>query len=585
MNLKDILSLSLIVFTFCDGYRSFIPRGQYSTDIQAQIFARQPEMIKPNRKWVRKDKRNQTVGLWESRESPLARTIRVARTTQNWTEPLDVAEETLKKTEVSPQMMTTILKIFGESGNLGRALLLLRDMKDWGVTPNERHFGALLHSCRLLSQPDMAWELFQNFVHEFDIDRNTVLFNTMISLNGDFKRGNEISKLLEQMTRENVQKDTFTYSAAMIAFNRCQMEKETIRLWDFLSDSSSKRTKLGSSGEISINAYIVNAALRACSTRRQWKKLFEVVAVADSLSVPLDAVSYSIIILACGELGRANDAIAYFKLAMTKSIKRDTGLYNALATAYEKTGEWELSIKLLDELKADGIRADSKTYNAIIVCCGRAGRLKEALQVFDLMAENKVKKDTVVYNSIIGVLQSAGGKTRPNTVADVGFRMSASPRKANHASISQEFESNGDKLDENLHKALKKVYSMGVNEGVLQHWATIPSVVVVSPQSKRMDLHGFPLAVAKTAVEFVLSEMRNSGKIFDLVIITGRGKHVNSSGSNGVLRKEIMKFLEDMAPQNMLSGQSVNGNEGCIFVSKESINRWMQKHSDERTSK
>ena len=62
--------------------------------------------------------------------------------------------------------------------------------------------------------------------------------------------------------------------------------------------------------------------------------------------------------------------------------------------------------------------------------------------------------------------------------------------------------------------------------------------------------------------------------MYDLHIITGRGRHVNSSGTRGVLMKEIKEYLHDNYD---LKVEKIVGNDGCIIVTKSSINKWLIK--------
>lgn len=117
------------------------------------------------------------------------------------------------------------------------------------------------------------------------------------------------------------------------------------------------------------------------------------------------------------------------------------------------------------------------------------------------------------------------------------------------------------------------LYSDAVNEGVLTPWHVNSSVSTIM-NIKCMDLHGYPVSVGKTAIDFVLQEMKNSNEIFSLEIITGKGNHVNSSGTRGVLRIEIEDYLKRLQPSGILVTDQSNDNRGTIVVTKESIKAW-----------
>lgn len=133
---------------------------------------------------------------------------------------------------------------------------------------------------------------------------------------------------------------------------------------------------------------------------------------------------------------------------------------------------------------------------------------------------------------------------------------------------------------------------------------------------KEMDLHGFPLSVAKAAIDFVFSEIADGairagtaaaaagcgggtasdtadseggdGTVFDLdraldsvafdlKIVTGRGKHTNSSGTRGVLRGELEAYLLDgVRPVGCLAVTRVSGNDGVLVVPRSSVRIWLR---------
>jgi DNA-nicking Smr family endonuclease len=92
-----------------------------------------------------------------------------------------------------------------------------------------------------------------------------------------------------------------------------------------------------------------------------------------------------------------------------------------------------------------------------------------------------------------------------------------------------------------------------------------------------MDLHGFPAAVAKSAIDFVLQEMKDNKHTYNLEIITGRGNHVNSGGTKGVLKLVIEKYLKSLQPPDVIEIITFPDNDGCVIVSKESLEAWFMK--------
>ena len=58
------------------------------------------------------------------------------------------------------------------------------------------------------------------------------------------------------------------------------------------------------------------------------------------------------------------------------------------------------------------------------------------------------------------------------------------------------------------------------------------------------------------------------------------GKHVNNSGTRGVLRSEIKDYIKQAYG---LSCYKVPGNVGCVIINHVALNRWIERQNNDRT--
>jgi pentatricopeptide repeat protein len=175
-----------------------------------------------------------------------------------------------------------------------------------------------------------------------------------------------------------------------------------------------------------------------------------------------------------------------------------------------------------------------------------------------------VRKDRAIYNALINSLQIAGKWNLAVDVLEKGSEDEILPsQQVEYLSAEEAF------------RRARDVYSKGVEEGALSEWYRDENDNLV------LDLHHFPLSVAVTAVSLVFQKMRTSDiSPARLRIITGRGNHINSSGSRGLLRAEIESFvLNEICPEGLLMIERVPGNDGCVDVKKESIAEWIASSS------
>jgi len=515
--------------------------------------------------------------------------------------------------------VTSIIRIYGELGDLGRALATLNRMQpEWSVVPCEHHFGALIQAARRAKQCDMALELFGIMTKRYKIKSNTIVYNSLIMAAGEAGRLELVLELLSSMDTEGVPRDAFTYSGTISACEQQGNWQRALQFYEEMVKSFSKATggesstKPRSSRETAKPTVVVlNTCLKACVTGRQWKRALELLVQAKKeLGLEPDAISYSLVITACGNAQEIDLAQRIFTSAVqqtgnSRAIIRDTGMCNAMLTAYERSGTqyWREAVGLLQEMLEGRLdmpalnksRPDSKSFATVITACGKAGEWQQCMKLYDQMGALGVPKDRVVYNSMINALQAAGQWERAKELLLEGKQEGVRPSLYSAAEI---FE------------LTHEVYSQGVVEGMFQHWASplrrTPQTSAtlteetadarandavndqfefglskgVDPSTsvpfRYMDLHAFPVSVAKTAVSFVIEEMTEENS-FDLRIITGRGNHINSSGERGVLRAEIEGHIASLLPPGLLQIEHVEGNDGVIVLKRGGLISWIRE--------
>ena len=636
--------------------------------------------------------------------------LKQSRMRKDYSEALEIVELVLAQDvkDLSQAAFTGVIQIFGETNQLGRAILVLKYMKEKNVPINERHYGAVIQACRRSGQWEMALGLFERMEKEKPVvQKNTIIYNQMISILGDAKQLGQVLNLYDRMTEDEVPKDSVTFTVAITACEKAGDWKTAIKMYKDMEQVYSLQP----------NLITLNAVLNACAHNRRWQEALEIFENAGKKGVARDAISYSTVIAVCGECHRYDISKKVFdsmdgynatetinwnskssKIILKDRVKRDTGTYNAMITACEKNGKLQDALYLIDtisinantdaslsqnskymskynkysnqrdsELFHDVVRPDSKTYCAAISCCGNAGQWREALRLFNKMDDDGIEKDAIVYNSIINVLQAAsytlkleevltkmGYNDQTDSIVSTltgsgisinGYGSSAAKSKERQLMMQKQFELNFIRPEDilNFRGATKRknavavtsdslfarslhVYSQGVTGGVLRHWlpdseikkyeldnqvstaeggaskksgsmkgrpkkrdssiaraGSIPSIAKI----KAMDLHGFPLSVAKVAIEYVLREIRqdfidydydlsSQNIIYELHIITGRGRHINSSGTRGVLKAEIETFLtHHVEPTGHLRIHRNLHNEGVIIIKRENIIDWL----------
>lgn len=306
---------------------------------------------------------------------PFTKLIDSSKISGNWTFAIRAAEEALHS--LTPSIATGVIRVFGESGDLGRAIGVLSEMKKQGISPNERHYGVLIQCCKLTGQWDMAMELF-HLMKSQSVPRSTVLCNILLSTVAKSNQGRYIEEILSSMREDRIAMDTISYSSAIFAFGKCNQPKDSLRLWEQLLTSNT----------VMPNTILVNNVLHACNAARMWEQCTEVFDKALEIGVDIDAITISNCIIARAECFDFDGAQRYFNMTRDShpTVRRDVGLYNAMVLACERTRRSVEARSYISQMRAEGIEPDHKTYSSAISCCGKAG---DAIGGLELIQEMK----------------------------------------------------------------------------------------------------------------------------------------------------------------------------------------------------
>ena len=193
-----------------------------------------------------------------------------------------MAERALSEVRpMPPSVMTQVIKLFGEAGQLGRAISLLSVMREeYGLAPNERHLGALIQACRQCGNYEMALALFAQ-MDRLGIPKNTVVCNVMITTLGEAVQWPAVMDVLGEMTQHGVAKDIITYSAAITACVKAGEWTHAVTLYRLMEAEG-----------VTPNTITLNAVLSACVGGRQLALAREIFADAGRRGVPVDTISY-----------------------------------------------------------------------------------------------------------------------------------------------------------------------------------------------------------------------------------------------------------------------------------------------------
>ena len=157
-------------------------------------------------------------------------------------------------------------------------------------------------------------------------------------------------------------------------------------------------------------------------------------------------------------------------------VELDTITDSAAILACEKGGQWEEALGLLSEMASKGVECDTVTYSAAISACEKGCQWEEELGLLREMTSEGVKQDTITYSVAISACEEAGAFCQSDALC-------------------------------------AKAYADGLLDHQLDSFPT------------DMDLHCLCASVARSAVRFVLTDLRRTASsslpMWDLNVVTG----------------------------------------------------------------
>merc|ERR1711871_564928 len=113
-----------------------------------------------------------------------------------------------------------------------------------------------------------------------------------------------------------------------------------------------------------------------------------------------DVNSYSTTINACAKNDEWQLGLRLFEQMLAQSVRADASSYTAAISAACTSGvHWQLALRLFGQMLAQNLRADASSYTAAIGACSRGKQWQHALQLFEQSQD--LRTTAVTYSAAI----------------------------------------------------------------------------------------------------------------------------------------------------------------------------------------
>eukprot|EP00929_Paragymnodinium_shiwhaense_P033249 TRINITY_DN18294_c0_g1_i2.p1 TRINITY_DN18294_c0_g1~~TRINITY_DN18294_c0_g1_i2.p1 ORF type:complete len:395 (-),score=85.06 TRINITY_DN18294_c0_g1_i2:585-1769(-) len=157
-------------------------------------------------------------------------------------------------------------------------------------------------------------------------------------------------------------------------------------------------------GGLQPNLVTYSGAVNTCTKAFQWTSATWMLHCAGRRNgLQHDTVACNAAISAAGEGEKWEQALAMAAEQLVNGLVPSLVTENAVASAFEKSSDWQRGLCLLRRLQKDDSprKPDEITYSAVVSACERRGQWQHALIVFQEMNEAKLKPDVVLCSAFV----------------------------------------------------------------------------------------------------------------------------------------------------------------------------------------
>ncbi|CAN6543198.1 unnamed protein product [Malus baccata var. baccata] len=168
------------------------------------------------------------------------------------------------------------------------------------------------------------------------------------------------------------------------------------------SDLGSALTRLG--GNLTVQD--LNAIIRHLGTKKRWhdlSQLFEWMLQNEKVS----ASSYSSYIKFMGKSLNPVKALEIYNNIQDESTKKNVHICNSVLGSLIRSGKFDVSFKLFDQMKQNGLTPDAVTYSTLLAGCSKLKNgYNKALEFVQELQRNELQIDSVIYGTLLAVCAS-----------------------------------------------------------------------------------------------------------------------------------------------------------------------------------
>lgn len=284
---------------------------------------------------------------------------------------------------------TAMIQGLARNGLEKEAIRLFREMKMEGLTMDQYTFGSVLPVCGELGAINEGKQIHASIIRT-NLQDNIYVDSALVDMYCKCKCIHYAKTVLDRMKQKNV----VSWTAIVVGYGQTGRAEEAVKIFLDMQRSG-----------IDPDHYTLGHAISACANIASLEEgsQFHGKAIISGL-IHYITVSNSLVTL-YGKCGFIDDSTRLFNEMNVK----DEVSWTALVSAYAQFGRAIEAIRLFDKMVQHGLKPDGVTLTGVISACSRAGLVEKGQRYFELMInEYGIIPSNGHYSCMIDLLSRSG---------------------------------------------------------------------------------------------------------------------------------------------------------------------------------
>merc|ERR1719271_2222104 len=276
----------------------------------------------------------------------------------------------------------SMIKAYGQSGDIARVRELWREMGERGVKPTSITLGCMTEALAANKHADEAWELIRTQSEAEDRKGcvNTVIYSTVLKGFAVSRRIDKVFAVYQEMRKGSIPCNTITYNTMLDACAKCCTMDRAAGLLEDMRESAVEP-------DIITYSTIVKGYCLEGDVDRAFSVLEDM--NSDDKFAP-DEIMYNSILDGCAKQHRVDDALRLLEEMKTRGVIPSNYTLSILVKLLGHARRLSQAFKLVEELsQKHGFRPNVQVYTCLVQACMLNRRLERALTLHDTMVADE----------------------------------------------------------------------------------------------------------------------------------------------------------------------------------------------------